>query len=56
MLEQLTFASYGPLLPISILILLIGVFSYYFVFISAIFEPLVTQPISGPFVWSALFL
>ena len=50
MLEQLTFASYGPLLPISILILLIGVFSYYFVFISAIFEPLVTQPISGPFV------
>lgn len=50
MMDIITQYSYGPILPVTILIILIGVLAYQTIFSFSIFAPLSNQPISGPFV------
>jgi hypothetical protein len=50
MTDLITQYPYGPILPVTLLIILIGVLAYKIIFSFEIFSPLVNQPISGPFV------
>ena len=50
MTDLITQYSYGPLLPVTLIIILIGVFAYQFIFSFEIFSSLSNQLISGPFV------
>ena len=50
MTDFITQYAYGPILPVTLLIILIGVLAYKIIFSFEIFSPLAHQPISGPFV------
>jgi hypothetical protein len=50
MTDLITQYAYGPILPVTLLIILIGVLAYKIIFSFEIFSPLANQPISGPFV------
>jgi len=50
MTDLITHYSYAPILPVTLLIILIGVLAYKIIFSFEIFAPLSSQPISGPFV------
>jgi len=50
MMDLITQYTYGPLLPVTLLIILIGVLAYQIIFSFDIFAPLSNKPISGPFV------
>ena len=50
MMDLITQYTYGPLLPVALLIILIGVLAYQIIFSFDIFAPLSNKPISGPFV------
>jgi hypothetical protein len=50
MTDLITQYSYGPLLPVTLLIILIGMLAYKIIFSFEIFSSLSNQPISGPFV------
>lgn len=50
MTDLITQYTYGPLLPVTLLIILIGVLAYQIIFSFDIFAPLSNKPISGPFV------
>jgi hypothetical protein len=50
MMDLITQYTYGPLLPVTLLIILIGVLAYRIIFSFDIFAPLSIKPISGPFV------
>ena len=50
MTDLITQYTYGPILPVTLLVVLIGVLAYQIIFSFEIFSPLANQPISGPFV------
>ena len=50
MMDLITQYTYGPLLPVTLLIILIGVLAYQIIFSFDIFAPLSNKPISGPFI------
>ena len=50
MMDLITQYTYGPLLPVTLIIILIGVLAYQIIFSFDIFAPLSNKPISGPFV------
>jgi len=50
MTDLITQYAYGPILPVTLLIILIGVLAYKIIFSFEIFSSLANQPISGPFV------
>jgi hypothetical protein len=50
MIDIITQYTYGPILPVTLSIILIGVLAYQIIFLIDIFAPLANQQISGPFV------